>query len=543
MDTLLDGFYTKFQILFSNEPINELLKINILKHISEVEKKEKFLNILNEILSTEITYKDNLQKIAYGLKNTKNEKIQTLIQKTLVKINERLSFYNNYQETTTNPNLIFNPRFISLYSLCSKLFSVDYITEFFQFIASPTDYFFDNDMINILKQYKVDIENAMAIRFNLKSEVTGILITPIQRGPRYELFLKELINIFGPSDFDILYKKLQIDLQYFQYQCHRSSKSKSNMYCMNLYDTYNKKFNKNNILPSYCDRIFYKTQVKEFISTGYDTYYHEQLKQSDHNMVYSTFEYKYNEHDVLKILYSTFNNGLLTGENITKILLDDMNKKINLFEQDIIILGFQEIQTYNKSIIKNKFMEYLKNNYELIGDKQYGMLKFQLGLFIFIKKNLTLNKNIKKLESICFNSFTELLCSKAMIGYTLELTYYNKIFNLPQTINLNIINTHLAFNRNDINLGYPKRKEQLIKILNYIKSINEKQSQYINIIAGDLNFRHTDISNIYDEIYSEDINELKGYNEPTLAVKPTFNSMPFNPTCKFNKKKYKLFKF
>ena len=77
-----------------------------------------------------------------------------------------------------------------------------------------------------------------------------------------------------------------------------------------------------------------------------------------------------------------------------------------------------------------------------------------------------------------------------------------------KTIYLNLINTHLAFDRNDINLGYPKRREQLIKILKYLNTINEKQPLYVNIIAGDLNFRRKNISNIYDELYMQDIEEL-----------------------------------
>jgi hypothetical protein len=543
MDNLLEDFYKNFQKLFPEEPIDENLKNDILKYLSKVQKKEKLLNLLNEILTTEITYKNNLEKILYGLENTKNNIIENLIIKTSITINERLEFYNKYNELKNNKNIIFHPRFISLYNLLSRLFVIDYVTEFFQFIASPTNYFTNKDMIKLFVNYKNEIETNIASYYKLQSNVKSILITPIQRGPRYELFLKEIISLFGQSEFDILYKKIQIDLQLFQYKCDRINKDKYNIQCINLYDTYNKKFKKNNILPSYCDRIFFKSKVKQFNGVGYDSYHHSQLKQSDHNMVYGKFEYNYNDIEKFKIIYITFNNGLITGDNITKELFEDMNKKMELLNQDIIILGFQEIQTYNNSIIKNKLNEYFKGEYELIGNKQYGMVKFQLGLFVFKKKTSNLSMRIDKLNNICFNNFVEILCSKAMIGYTLELTYYDKIFNLPQTIYLNLINTHLAFDRNNINLGYPKRREQLIEILSYLKSINEKQGLYVNIIAGDLNFRQKDISNIYDELYMEDIEELKGYNEPTLDIKPTFNSMPFNPTCKFNIKKYKLINF
>ena len=393
-----------------------------------------------------------------------------------------------------------------------------------------------------------------------------ILITPIQRGPRYELLLKDLVKILPKNNIiKSLLDKSKSNIKKFNLYCeeldenkqsYRKSHDKEYVKCMNLYDTYNNNKQLHNILPSYCDRIIFKrktSNIYDFNPIEYNSFYDDMLDTAEHNMIYGKFNLKYNYDNMIKnfksnlnIIYISFNNSKFSEKIDMEALLNNMNKQMSILGNDIVILALQDIQNYNKSKLKEKLLfDYLNDQaqkYTLIVDKFKGSPSSQIGLFVYIKSQLMGNDQNKLVIDNKNEECFKLICKRSYVGYTLKFLYKNYV-GITSEICFNIINTHLSFDPDDNNLGFNERKEQLLKIIKYLNKINEKQTDYINILGGDLNFRLKSYSDNYDELYSdpEINNNLYLYFEPYMREKGIlgkipFNEMPFNPTCVFQSK-------
>ena len=334
-------------------------------------------------------------------------------------------------------------------------------------------------------------------------------------------------------------------------QCNRNDKKGS--ISDSCYETKSKKTGENIILPSYCDRIIFnydsKTLIESITPIDYNSLYFEDSKfDSDHNLVYSRMRVDFQNYGsknkiilsrrqqpYLNLIYLTLNQGDGIGNTSTSEQLKPLYELFN--EQDVIIIGLQEIQPQTKLdyISSQKDVPFINTiskdlqGYKLIFSKIYGMAKRRTGLFVFVKDYLDIT-SISKAEK-CLYTRPEKLCNKSFIGTTLKVKT-----NQKDDLFINAYDTHLSFTQNKKDLGFSTRKEQLKNIVGIMIENSKNQDNYINILGGDLNFRVTDIKDAKPEnivtYLANQVSKSRKFKEPIQG-----KVYAFPPSCKFKTRK------
>ena len=337
--------------------------------------------------------------------------------------------------------------------------------------------------------------------------------------------------------------------------------------CESCYETKNKYNGKEDILPSYCDRIIYnyssfssatnKPLIQSVDPLEYNSYYLKDDKyDSDHNLVYAKLKIEFEKDQggaifsdskyekqakilkSLNIIYFTLNQGEGIGNGSNEQQLNDLIDLIK--DQDIIIFGVQEIQPQSKKdyLSSQKTIPLIENlnikmnrYYKQVYSKIYGLVKRRTGLFIFIKQGIQLS-DPTSFEK-CLVSRPEKLCNKSIIGTTIQI---KTNLSPPRPLHLNIYDTHLSFSQKSKDFGFSKRKEQLQNIVGMMVDKSKNQKDYINILGGDLNFRVTDSKETPESLITSLANQISKTNNFIEPFGPS-NTFSFPPSCKFKTRK------
>jgi len=328
----------------------------------------------------------------------------------------------------------------------------------------------------------------------------------------------------------------------YPFSCNRTSTD----FNPNCYETVNKHTGENSIIPSYCDRIVYNYNegyIKNIEPLEYGSLYINDTDfQSDHNIVFAKMKINFKEivgvqiKRSLSLIYFTLNQGSGLGDSESA----DMNPILEKCEnQDIIVFGLQEIQN-NKDFFINNFYNKSKD-YEKIYSDIYGASKRKVGLFVFVKKTTPIQiqqtfKTTTPIQQCLVVRPLGLFCNKSMVGVTLNINISDDK-DKKEWIYINLYSAHLSFSQKDKNFLLSDREQQLQSIIKTIQEISKiQETNYINIIGGDLNFRNSDYNKDPESIVTDSMNiylgeEKENFTEPFVDQKNKRYTFP--PTCKY----------
>lgn len=208
---------TDYQLQLHNEPMPDSLNINQLKNSNismycKLSEKSQLIvrtriNIIQEIQTTENTY-------IMGLTTLYDKYRKDLLSKGLINRDEDILIFRNFpsiigchqsfmdsitKRAEESPyGAIYSDVFID-FSSYFKI-SLDYITNYHKYISLIVEKSKDKD-------WKKKLDDLA----NVHGPVQSYLITPVQRMPRYILFLRELIKYTPPSHPDAELLKIAAD--------------------------------------------------------------------------------------------------------------------------------------------------------------------------------------------------------------------------------------------------------------------------------------------------------------------------------------------
>lgn len=290
-----------------------------------------------------------------------------------------------------------------------------------------------------------------------------------------------------------------MDIYYHKYVKYKSKYLKLKNMVAGGPSVYNNSYYEPSRIPSYCDRIIYKSN--SIIPIKYETKTNKVLCKSDHLLVYGVFKFNGKQYIII-----TFNiDNLDAKEENYKSLHDHIY--IGNSNYDVIIYCFQESATTN---ILDRIMESYRQNYykkyNFYKSSSSSMFDMNVRLYIYTK---TKPQNVKILPTLSIGNWKQkLVNSKAAVGIVID--------------SLCIVSTHLPIDttKKDPTKDYMGNQLRI----EALTSISKWTQDYEHIIiAGDLNFRCLDKECKTDQLST--FIQTKIYKE--------FGKLD-NKTCKMN---------
>lgn len=294
---------------------------------------------------------------------------------------------------------------------------------------------------------------------------------------------------------------------------------------LNIFDTQTTKGKRN---PSYCDRILYRFKQMnndiEVEQTAYKSFTNDIIAESDHDMVYATYQVKNKEgNKLLDILFITWNQ-----ENMD-VKVDDVFKGFEDFNNyDIVILSQQE-SNRNDSLQSSLIDKYI-NTHRIFKDSVGGGIlvdpitgHFYVRVTVLLKKE-TVNVSIyNKSSYACLGSATyPFSCTKSIVGVGVSIKLDSKEFLL------NVFGCHMPIDTSKENLGYEERVTAYKAMETQMQTFSQigvgKFVAELDIIGGDMNFRYN------SGIDGDQLIEGMKKGEIFSAFKE--GEITFGPTCK-----------
>ena len=348
------------------------------------------------------------------------------------------------------------------------------------------------------------------------------------------------------------YKKKYLELkQYGGTECE-SKKDRFNQTILSVDELKElKKFSAYDLrrLPSWCDRILYRTiitdpKLKDIFKIEpeqYNSYVNNTIIKSDHDLVYGVFNITIPgltpQIKVLIVTWNQANQNPIIDDVLDENFFSQMSPSYVNFESfDIICIAQQESSMYDSFInifdttdslqrsIINKYDNdaNLTKNY-IIQHAKTGSPKFYVRETVLIKKSIFKSTYEIRTHSQCLKLP---VCSKSICGIGFTFKIDNK-----SPFTLNFFATHMPINTSDPDLGLELRINTSKEIIDFIKihftTGNINTINQIDFISGDLNFRYN-IGSIEGDQLKSIMKEKKAFIDFNEA------EIIFNPTCKKN---------